>query len=256
MIFKKSNRFLFLALLPSVFIASCQESIMQQEIDSTKINERSVIEKNDSRLVLSDMIDTSINNMSPLKKSSKSSTVRNYIVDFRIIAGGSSSIQCPTGYSKNSVDLNQGVGGDYIYLCHTFDDQKVVNPFAINTPTTEMLVRKCYSFDYTIGQFGFCADGNDYWSDAWADSWTRMAWAVNGETVNPDYNRGAGGAYVQSFNRMLADGGLQPYGSGHPLSGIGIVTNNAATPAGWTKINTNLNYGLLGSKIYIIYQPL
>jgi hypothetical protein len=37
LIFKKSNRFSFLALLPYVFLASCQESIVDQEVDSKKL---------------------------------------------------------------------------------------------------------------------------------------------------------------------------------------------------------------------------
>jgi hypothetical protein len=132
----------------------------------------------------------------------------------------------------------------------------VAQPRGANTPTTEMLVRKCYSFGYTIGKFGFCSDGYLYYQDPWADAWTIMFWAVNGQWVNPDYNRGAGGAYVQSFNRNLNDHGIQPNGNGHPLSGIGVVTNGGAIPAGWTVKDVNLNFGLSGSYIRIIIKPL
>jgi hypothetical protein len=40
------------------------------------------------------------------------------ISELTVINGGSSSIQPPAGYTKINVDLNQGAGGDYIYLCY------------------------------------------------------------------------------------------------------------------------------------------
>jgi hypothetical protein len=35
-----------------------------------------------------------------------------------VVSGGSSGIQCPTGWIKQTQDLNQGAGGDYIYFCY------------------------------------------------------------------------------------------------------------------------------------------
>jgi hypothetical protein len=40
------------------------------------------------------------------------------ISEVTVIYGGSSGIQPPAGYTKIPVDLNQGAGGDYIYLCY------------------------------------------------------------------------------------------------------------------------------------------
>ncbi len=40
------------------------------------------------------------------------------ISELTVISGGSSDIQPPQGYSKINVDLNQGAGGDFIYVCY------------------------------------------------------------------------------------------------------------------------------------------
>lgn len=42
---------------------------------------------------------------------------QNAITEITVIFGDSSGIQPPAGYEKYGVDLNQGAGGDYIYLC-------------------------------------------------------------------------------------------------------------------------------------------
>ncbi len=39
------------------------------------------------------------------------------ITELAVIYGDSSSIQCPAGFTKLEIDLNQGAGGDFIYLC-------------------------------------------------------------------------------------------------------------------------------------------
>jgi hypothetical protein len=39
------------------------------------------------------------------------------ITELRVIRGGSSGIPAPAGFTRIGVDLNQGAGGDYIYLC-------------------------------------------------------------------------------------------------------------------------------------------
>jgi hypothetical protein len=40
------------------------------------------------------------------------------ISEITVIYGGNSGIQPPAGYTKINVDLNQGAGGDYIYVCY------------------------------------------------------------------------------------------------------------------------------------------
>jgi hypothetical protein len=40
------------------------------------------------------------------------------VTELTVIYGGSSGIQPPPGFIKNPTDMNQGAGGDFIYLCY------------------------------------------------------------------------------------------------------------------------------------------
>lgn len=42
------------------------------------------------------------------------------VTDVKVITGGSSDIQCPSGYVKRNTDANKGSGGDYVYTCLQF----------------------------------------------------------------------------------------------------------------------------------------
>jgi hypothetical protein len=45
-------------------------------------------------------------------------TAQDCISEVTVIYGGSAGIQPPAGFTKIPVDLNQGAGGDFIYLCY------------------------------------------------------------------------------------------------------------------------------------------
>ena len=47
-----------------------------------------------------------------------SALAQDCVTEITVIYGGSSGIQPPAGYTKINVDLNQGAGGDYIYVCY------------------------------------------------------------------------------------------------------------------------------------------
>ena len=83
------------------------------------------------------------------------------ISELAVIYGGSSSIPPPAGYTKIPTDLNQGAGGDYIYLCYKR---------GVGAPVTGIAV--------TLGQST---------SPPGPIAWTR---------INVDLNRNAGGDYV------------------------------------------------------------
>ena len=69
----------------------------------------------------------------------------------------------PTGYTKISVDLNKGCGGDYIYLCYS-------TSATTEAPITSIQVFAADSPDFTI-QSGYVK-------------------------INKDLNKGAGGKYI------------------------------------------------------------
>jgi hypothetical protein len=41
----------------------------------------------------------------------------SYVTDITAVAGGSRNVTCPAGYAKKWQELNQGVGGDFVYAC-------------------------------------------------------------------------------------------------------------------------------------------
>lgn len=49
------------------------------------------------------------------------------IVDLTVISGNSSDIRAPEGFTRVNQDLNQGAGGEYIYLC--YKEAYTVGPF-------------------------------------------------------------------------------------------------------------------------------
>jgi len=46
------------------------------------------------------------------------------ITDLHIVAGETSDVMCPPGYTMIDIDLNKGVAGNFIYLCYTTDPAK------------------------------------------------------------------------------------------------------------------------------------
>ena len=82
------------------------------------------------------------------------------ISEITVIAGGNAGIQPPPGFTKIAVDLNQGAGGAYIYVCYKK---------GVGAPITGLAVT---------------ANIQDPPTDA---VYTR---------VNVDLNQGAGGAYI------------------------------------------------------------
>jgi hypothetical protein len=89
-----------------------------------------------------------------------SALAQDCVTEVTVIYGGSSGIQPPAGYTKINVDLNQGAGGDYIYVCYKK---------GVGAPIT-----------------GLAVTVND------AQPPTNAAYT----RINVDLNRGAGGAFI------------------------------------------------------------
>ena len=87
-------------------------------------------------------------------------TAQDCISEITVIYGGSPGIQPPAGYTKIAVDLDQGAGGDFIYVCYKK---------GVGAPITGVAVT---------------LDGGAPPSDA---VYTR---------INVDLNRNAGGDYI------------------------------------------------------------
>ncbi len=70
----------------------------------------------------------------------------SYITDLHIIVGSNSEIAAPIGYIKINVNLNEGAGGKYIYLCYTKwtshsagQNQKYLRNLTAGSYSTQML---------------------------------------------------------------------------------------------------------------------
>lgn len=128
------------------------------------------------------------------------------ITELAVIHGGNSSISPPAGFSRISVDLNAGAGGDFVYLCYRR---------GIGTPITGLAVTvnngappsSAYSridVDLNVG----CGGDTDYiwlWYTRDPACTTLRDLHVQADSsdpptgftrINVDLNRGAHGAFV------------------------------------------------------------
>jgi len=55
------------------------------------------------------------------------------ITDLQILSGETANVECPPGYTKIGIDLNQGVDGNFIYLCYTTDPAKAEDGLPIRS---------------------------------------------------------------------------------------------------------------------------
>lgn len=126
------------------------------------------------------------------------------ISEITIIAGGSSGIQPPSGYTKIPVDLNQGAGGAFIYFCYKKGVGAPITGLAITVnsqapPSNAAFTR--VNVDLNQG-----AGGDFIWlwysKDPSCATVHELAVTVNpgapaGYTFIPvDLNQGAGGAFI------------------------------------------------------------
>lgn len=146
------------------------------------------------------------------------------ITDLEVISGSSSGIQCPSGYTKNPQDLNEGAEGDFIYLCSQYSYFPwAEGAYGLATVQVE---------SYTPGSQGlrdvYCPNKEANTSDGIP---------AKQELIDVDLNKGAGGAYLYFCVEYMAlpqDG--DPFGedrSGYQfIYDIGFVTSDSALTGG------------------------
>jgi hypothetical protein len=145
------------------------------------------------------------------------------ITELTVIYGGSSGIQCPTSFTKYGVDLNQGAGGDFIYLCYKR---------GIGAPVTGIGVSL----------------SRDPVSQA-PDGWT---------LVPVDLNRNAGGFYAYlyytKYPGQADDPAREP--DCRTVRDIVVVQSSAPAPAGYTTLEYDLNRGTdkRGDVLFFAYK--
>jgi hypothetical protein len=135
------------------------------------------------------------------------------ITDVRVICGDNKDIPADFGYTKIPVDLNQGAGGDFIYL--TFKKE------SSGTPVTDLQV-------VYAGESSGIQAPRGY------------------ELINVDLNKGAGGEYIYLCKTYAP--GLPPITD---LKVIASDSRSQRAPAGYERLDVDLNKGAGGKFIYL-----
>ena len=155
----------------------------------------------------------------------------SYITDLYVLTSDKASAAPPWMYTKINVDLNQGAGGKWIFLCFT----KEVG----QEPIREM---KLWA-------------GGRYPSPAIGNPWTVVTNSNGYGYPGADLNEGAGGDWIYLYENRSKD-------CGDPIKEIAIVatTSSSYTPCcGWHISNldkniVDMNRGAGGKFIYLIYK--
>ena len=105
------------------------------------------------------------------------------ITDLTVITGSSSGIQCPSGYTKNTQDLNEGAGGDFVYLCSQYS----YLPWADGAYALAAVEVESYTPGSQWLRSAYCPNKEANTSDGIP---------AKQELIDVDLNAGAGGAYL------------------------------------------------------------
>ena len=141
--------------------------------------------------------------------------------DIKISCSDDADANLPVGYKRVEVDLNAGAGGKFIYLLKLIED----------IPEEEAISEIFVLSIKGSSNFKTASSGPDI-------TWIRQ-----------DLNEGAEGDYMYLGFRK----------GGVPITEIDAVfgdERNVDIPAGWNKIDLDLNRGAGGKFIYLIYQRL
>ncbi|MDQ2769095.1 MAG: hypothetical protein M3Y54_01170 [Bacteroidota bacterium] len=184
-----------------------------------------------------------------------------YLYDLKIVKGSSAN-QAPFDgnphYHNIPIDLNEGAGGEYIYVSFTRDPLSVeyqthpagcgyngsggdetprdANGNTVNMPIMDIdtEVRCC----------------NAPWSNChgvFTPMYARQSPVFNSNYFKfPDLNDGAGGSYIYAWQTRV------PNTVNRPIE-VGVITGNSLNitpPAGWVKVGSDLNNGAGGAYIF------
>lgn len=142
------------------------------------------------------------------------------VVELYVLVGKSADIVPTSGFQKINVDLNDGAGGKYIYLCYKTEERA----------------------SYKSG---------DYISEITAVTGDRNTPAPAGyEKIDVDLNMDAGGDYVYLCYQK---------NDGEPITDIEVMSTNDKNakkhiPNEYTLCDVDLNKGAGGKYIYLYYK--
>jgi len=160
-------------------------------------------------------------------------SLSSYMQDIKLIAGTSSSVSCPTGYTKMTTDLNLGAGGKYIYLCWTketnYRQYGIYDIGIYNSGNTNWFQTMFFNdghYGYYYGGDTTMETSHDYlvwlWDGAWWYSYGTQRYVKVAQEGNGDLNQGAGGDYIWMI----------PAGGSDHVREIGFISSNGSQPTG------------------------
>jgi hypothetical protein len=182
----------------------------------------------------------------PLFRSSVGLGGAGAIRDLKIEKGGSSSQTPLVGYTLIPLDLNKGAGGTYIYLTftrlETYVQEHIPAGCAIAPgPYVTAIRADDYNAIDALGVKGKCLQPGYL-------PVVEATWSSLDEWKHPDLNDGAGGRYIFAW---------QEKGPYSPIAEVGVIAGSSssiACPAGWNRIDQDLNQGAGGDWIYFCYR--
>ncbi len=184
-----------------------------------------------------------------------------YLYDLKIVKGPNPN---RTGFNDSpfyhniEINLNEGAGGEYIYVSFTRDPSKVqyqTHPAGCGyngsggdeTPrdaSGNRVDRPVMGIDTEVR----CC--NSPWSNChsiYTPMYARLSPSLNSNGMKlPDLNNGAGGSYIYAWQTRVPNPQNQPIELG-VLSGNNVNIN---PPTGWTRVGSDLNNGAGGSYIF------
>ena len=183
-----------------------------------------------------------------------------YLYDLKIVKGSNpnrSGFNDSQYYHNIEIDLNEGAGGEYIYVSFTRDPSAVqyqdhssgcgYNGSGGNeTPRDangNKVDRPIMGIDTEVRCCDAASDCHSIFSPMYA---TRSPSLNSNHMKMPDLNDGAGGSYIYAWQTRV------PNVSNRPIE-LGVLTGNnvnIAPPVGWTRVGSDLNNGAGGAYIF------
>jgi len=169
------------------------------------------------------------------------------IRDLKFIKGDTPFEVPLDGYTVISADLNKGAGGTYIFLTFTRRQDKMQIGNLCNWENNEF-VTGLFADDFNaldaVQMKGTCAGLGLPWTPIWEATGDPF-WPWK----HPDLNDGSGGRFIFAWQARV--------GTGAPLTEVGVLSGSSSTiqcPAGWTRVDQDLNQGAGGDYIYFCYK--
>lgn len=154
-----------------------------------------------------------------------SAAAESSITEITLVYSNTSTVTCPDGFTKVPVDLNQDVGGAYIYLCYKR---------GVGAPITSLVVTANNQMP-----------DSRYWDKAYD--------VINDRDGNPlNLNRGVSGAFPvwlwytkDPACTTVREVRVSVNGNGDPSAG-----------SDWTKTDHDMNYSLKSTSIFLWYLAM